>query len=300
MFDFRLKIFCTVAELQSFSKAGQVLYITQPAVSFQIKSLEEELGVRLFNRERNKVVLTDVGKILFNYAKKIFQIYEEAEKEIGKITHSIKGKLIIGATSIIGRYYLPTVIEAFKQKYPDAEVIAQISNTETLIKSLLQDTLDLCIVSEPLSMYGDSFLYYPYIKDKLVLIVPSNHRWVTRESITLEELLEEPFIIREEGSGTRTTIEHYLHEREKRIEDLNIIMTLGSTEAVKGAVESGVGVSILSKCPVKRELEIGSVRIVKIEGMKMFQNFTIVYPRKFQRLISERFLHFIQEIKPCS
>ncbi|MDI7260643.1 MAG: selenium metabolism-associated LysR family transcriptional regulator [Thermodesulfobacteriota bacterium] len=299
MADFRLKVFITVAELQSFTKAGEVLYITQPAVSFQIKSLEEEFGVRLFNREQNKVVLTDIGKVLYNYAKEIFKIYEEAKEEISKLTNSLKGKLIIGVTSIIGKYYLPVVIEAFKQRYPDVEILAQISNTEKIIKSLLQNTLDLCIVSEPLSLYGDSFLYLPYIKDNLVLIVPSNHRWVSRRSIPFEELLEEPFIIREEGSGTRDIIEQYLREKGKGLEDLNIIMALGSTEAIKGAVDSGVGVSILSKCAIKIELKIGSIKIVKIEGMEMFQNFIIVYPKKFQKLNSERFFNFIQEFKPC-
>lgn len=299
MADFRLKVFCTVAELHSFTKAGEVLYITQPAVSFQIKSLEEEFGVRLFNRDQNKVVLTEVGKVLFNYSKEILKIYEEAKEEIGKITDSFKSKLIIGVTSIIGKYYLPVVIEAFKQKYPDVEVLTQISNTERIIKSLLQNTLDLCIVSESLYSYGEPFIYLPYVKDKLVLIVPSKHRWVGKRSITLEELIEEPFILREEGSGTRDIIEQYLREKGKEVEDLNIIMTLGSTEAVKGAVESGVGVSIISNCAIKLELKVGSIKIVEIESMKMFQDFIIVYTKKFPKLISERFFNFIQEFKPC-
>lgn len=298
MSDFRLRVFCTVAEFQSFTRAGQVLYITQPAVSFQIKSLEEEFGTKLFIREQNRVILTDVGKVLFKYAREILKKYEEVEKEIGAITKSLKGKLTVGMTTIIGKYYLPLVIKDFKNKYPDVEVVTKISNTQNIVNSLIENALDLCIVSKPL--IEDHFLCIPYIRAELVLIVPPDHRWVNKGLITFEELLDEPFIVREEGSGTRDIIVEYFQQKGKRIEDLNIIMTLGNTEAIKGAVESGAGVSIIQKCAIKTEVKVGSIRIVKIEDMQMFQSFTIVYPKKFRRLITERFLKFIQESKVSS
>jgi DNA-binding transcriptional LysR family regulator len=293
--DFRLKVFCTVAELQSFTRAGQVLYITQPAVSFQIKSLEEEFGARLFIREQKRVILTDVGKVLFKYAREILNKYKKIEKEIEAITKSVKGKLTIGMTTIIGKYYLPPIIKDFKSKYPDVEVLTRISNTQNIVTFLIENTLDLCIVSKPL--IEDRFLYIPYIRAELVLIVPPDHRWVNKGSITFEELLDEPFIVREDGSGTRDIIAEYLQQKGKRIEDLNIIMTLGNTEAIKGAVESGAGVSIIQKCAIKTEVNVGSIRIVNIEDTQMFQSFAILYPKKFQRLTAERFLRFIQESK---
>ncbi len=294
--DFRLKIFSTAAELQSFSKAGEVLYLSQPAVSFQIRSLEEEVGAKLFHRDRNRVILTEAGEALLTHAREIFKIYDKAEQEIKDITNanSIKGHLVIGATSVIGRCYLPTAIEGFKRNYPDIKVVVQISNTSALLKAMFQGTLDLCIVSEPFSLYGDSFLYHPYIRAKLVLAVPSNHRWANGGgAVSLDELLEEPFIIREEGSGTRATIERYLQEKGKKIEDLNVIMTLGSTEAVRSAVESGVGVAILSKCSIQAEVQRDTIRTVKIRNIEMFQNFTLVFSKKFRRISSEMFLHFI-------
>lgn len=297
MADFRLKVFCTVAELKSFTRAAELLFLTQPAVSSQIKYIEEEFGARLFNREQNRVVLTEVGEVLYKHAKEILRIYDEAKLEVAKLARSAKGKLIIGATSTMGKYYLPLVIEAFKQKHPDIEVLTQVSNTETLLKSLLQGTLDLGIVSEPSALYGDSFLYHPYVKDKLVLIVPADHQWVGRGSIRLEELMKEPFLIREQGSGTRDTFEQYLQERGKKLQDLNILMTVGSTEVVKGAVASGVGVAIISKCAIKLEMKAGVLKIVNIQGMEMLQSFTVVYPKKLQKLTSERFFSFLQEYK---
>lgn len=297
MADFRLKVFCTVAELRSFTRAGEVLLLSQPAVSSQIKFLEEEFGARLFDREQNRVVLTEVGEVLYRRAKEILGIYDETKAEVDKLVRSAKGKLVIGATSTIGKYYLPLVIEAFRQRYPDIEVLTHVSNTETVLKSLFQGTLDLAIVSEPSSLYGDSFLYHPYVKDKLVLIVPVDHRWVKSGSIPLEELIEEPLLIREQGSGTRDTFVQYLQERGKGLENLNIMMTLGSTEAIKGAVASGVGVAIISKCAIELELKAGLLRIINVQGMKMFQRFTVVYPKKLQKMTSERFFAFLREDK---
>jgi DNA-binding transcriptional LysR family regulator len=292
---FRLRVFTTVAELKSFTRAAEVLFLTQPAVSSQIKSLEEEFGARLFNREQNRVVLTEAGEILYRHATEIMRIYGVAKAEVGKMARSAKGKLVIGATSTIGKYYLPLVIEAFRQKHPDIEVVTQISNTETVLKSLFQGTLDLAIVSEPSALYGDSFLYHPYVKEKLVVIVPADHRWVGRTSVPLEELIEEPLLIREQGSGTRDIFSQHLEERGKRLEDLNIMMTLGSTEAIKGAVASGVGVAIISKCAVKLEVKAGLLKTMTIQGMEMTQSFTVVYPKKLQKLTSEAFFSFLQE-----
>ncbi len=300
MADFRLKVFCTVAELKSFTRAAEVLFLTQPAVSSQVKSLEEEFGVKLFVREQNRVVLTEVGEVLYEYAKKILSVYEEAKLEVGRFVRSLTGKLIIGSTSTIGKYYLPLVIEAFKQQHPGIEVLMQVSNSETVLKSLLQRALDLGIVSEPCALYGDIFQYHPYIKDRLVLIVPAGHRWFGTKAICLEELMEEPFLIRERGSGTRDTFEQYLRERRKSLEDMNILMTLGSTEAIKGAVVSGVGTAIISKCALKQEVESGLLGIVRIEEMEMFQSFVVVYPKRKQNLTSEGFFNFLQEFRSWS
>lgn len=294
MSDFRLKVFHTVATLRSFSKAAKVLYITQPAVSIQIKSLEEEFGSRLFIRDKKDVIPTHAGEILLNYAHKILGLYQEAEREIGLLTDTLKDKLALGMTAIIGTYHLPAILDSFKRKYPDVEVVTLISNTENIIKALKEGICDLCIVSEP--VHEHQLVREVFLRDELVLIVPPSHKWANRDFVKLEEIIHEPMLIREEGSGTRETIKYYLAEEGLKISDLTVSTTLGATSAIKAAVENGLGIAFIGRSAIKLELRMGSLKALAIDNMNMYQSFTLMYPKVFNKPAVERFLQCIREL----
>lgn len=294
MEDFRLKVFFTVAGLKSFSQAAQKLHVTQPAVSNQIRSLEEELETKLFIRGKNEVILTKSGQVLYKYAAEILELYEQMGKKIAEITKVLERELTIGATSIPGKYFIPQIIQQFKKKYPDVEIKTLISNTQNIVQSLKEDILDLCIVSEPVK--AGRLFRQKFLKDELVLIVNPNHRWATKNFIGIEELINEPLVLREEGSGTRETIRHYLEQRDKRLKDFNIIMTLGTTGAIKAAVERGVGVGFALKRAIQLELEIGSLKIVPIENLQMYQMFSVLHKKNSHKHIADELIQFIQEL----
>ena len=154
--------------------------------------------------------------------------------------------------------------------------------------------MDLCIVSEP--VHAGRLFRQKFLKDELVLIVNPNHRWVKKDFIGIEELIQEPLVLREEGSGTRETIKHYLEQLDKRLKDFNVIMTLGTTGAIKGAVEKGVGVGFALKCAIQLELQIGSLNIVPIENLQMYQMFSVLHKKNSRKHIADQLIQFIQEL----
>jgi DNA-binding transcriptional LysR family regulator len=293
--DFRLRVFYEAARHESFTKAGEVLFLTQPAVSFQIKSLEAEIGARLFRREKNRMLLTGVGEIVFRYARDILALYDRAEAEIARLIQHVGGKLLVGVTNVIAKYVLPRPIGAFKKLNPQVSIVLQTGNTDSIVEDLLRGELDLAIVSDPLDV--KDCVVEPWIREDLLLIVPSDHRWSGRRAIALEDLAREPFIMREEGSGTRRMLELYLEKKGLAFGDLNVVLTLGSTEAVKAGVEAGAGVSVISSLSLRSELETGSIRTVAIEGLEMSRTFNLVYPKlTYRKLVVETFLDFCRAV----
>jgi DNA-binding transcriptional LysR family regulator len=293
--DLRLKVFCKVAELGSFSKAGEALHLTQPGVTFHIKMLEEEIGAPLFVRRHNRITLTPAGEILLAHGRKILQLYEQIQREVHGITGAVRGNLSVGMVAIIGHYFMPKLIGLFKQKYPLVEITTHIGNSGELLDSLKNGDFDLAIVGGPIHEKGlEKELY---LQDELTLIVPTGHRWTEASQVNLSDLRREPFILREEGSSTRDTLAMHLKTRRIKLSDLNVIMTLGSTEAVKAAVESGVGVSIVSNLAIGNELRFGLFKRVGIRGMKLPREFYIVLPpgRSLPPPVAGEFLAFLRE-----
>jgi len=290
--DFRIKIFYKAAQLKSFTKAAQVLNLTQPAVTFQVKALEDEFNTLLFNRDLNRITLTHSGKILFHHAEKILNEYQKAFDTIGKVTGTIVGGIRIGAGLILGEYILPRLIGHFKQKYPDIEVSMLVGGSAKLIEDLRQGALDLIIVSEPIST--PSFIVRPFIEDELIVIVNPQHKWAKGGMIEAEELLKEPIVFRESGSGTREVVTSFLKSNNISVKDLMVAMTMGSFEAVKSAVESGFGYGFVSKISVRRDIELGLLNQIKIRGQTLKIKFLIVKTQKiYNKLIISRFLDFI-------
>ncbi len=288
----RLKIFHTAAQLKSFTKAAQVLNLTQPAITFQIKNLEDHFQTRLFYRDANKISLTPSGRVLYKHVEKILGEFEEAKKEIAKVSGKLRGEIRIGIASLLGKYLLPKLIGHFKKDHSLIEIMMLVGNSAKLVQELKEHALDLVIVSEPIS--AQHFIVRPFLDDELVIIINPHHIWANRDFIEVDDLLTESFVDREKGSGTREVFKNFLSTRNIGIKNLNVIMTLGGSEAVKSAVESGVAYGIVSKMAVRREIETGLLKQLKIKDVVLKRKFLIVYPPKqYNRHLIKTFLDFI-------
>lgn len=292
--DHKLKVFCTVAETRSFSKASEIIHLTQPAVSLQIQALEEVYETKLFDRTSSTVVLTPAGEILYKYAKEILTLFAAAEKDIGEITGLVKGSISVGASTTIGNYVLPSVISDFKRKNPKIKIHLQVGNTKRIVDFLNAGNIDLGIVEGDVSKY--KIKTEKLIADELCLIVPTNHPWTKKKEVSILDILKEPFIFREDGSGTRQVIEKYLNKRGISPHKMKITTILGSTEAIKEAVENGTGLSIVSKWAVRRERRYGSLDIVRFKEGKVLRDFSLIFSRTtIMSYAAEEFLTYMKK-----
>jgi DNA-binding transcriptional LysR family regulator len=290
MADRRLQVFHTVARLLSFTKAAETLHMTQPAVTFQVRQLEEYFNTRLFDRTHNRISLTDAGKRVYEYADRIFELYAEMENGVREITGEISGALMIGASTTIAEYMLPTLLGDFNNRYPEVSIHLKVSNSEGIVSMVENNTIDLGVVESPV---GNKNLVVETCKqDQLVAIVPPGHPLARGSSLQFSELLDYPFICREEGSGTREVINDYLDGLPGCAAGLKLSMELGSPEAVKGAVEAGMGVSVVSKATVQKELRLGTLVTLTLDP-PLFRPFSFVHQKqKFKLRVMEELLEF--------
>lgn len=254
MADRRLQVFYTVAKLLSFTKAAETLHMTQPAVTFQVRQLEEHFNTRLFDRTHNRVTLTEAGRRSYEYAEQIFELYAEMENFVKELTGDVSGALTLGASTTIAEYMLPSLLSGFTKKYPDIQLRLKVSNTEGIVSMIENSMIDLGIVEGPVT--NKNLLVEVCRIDHLVVIVPPGHVLANHISISMEELMHYPFICREEGSGTRDVIMGYMTRMGLDRNNLNICLELGSPESIKGAVEAGMGVSIVSSATIEKELKL--------------------------------------------
>jgi len=291
--DHKLKVFCTVAETKSFSKTSEIIHLTQPAVSLQIRALEEIYNTKLFDRSNSFINLTPAGEILYKYAKDILSLYAEAEKEIGKITGLINGSITVGASTTIGNYILPSVIADFRKNHPKIKINIFIGNTKRIVDLLNSGMLDLGIVEGDASKH--KIKVEPLIADELTFIIPPLHHWAKKRTISILKITEEPFILREEGSGTRQMIEKYLSSHGINISDMLVSLVLGSTESIKEAVGNGMGISIVSKWAVRKEVKCGRLKVIRPIEEKMLRNFSLILPKNaVQSYAVDEFLSYLK------
>ena len=290
MADRRLQVFHTVARLLSFTKAAETLHMTQPAVTFQVRQLEEHFNTRLFDRTHNRISLTDAGKTVYQYADKIFELYGQMENAVREMTGEISGALTIGASTTIAEYMLPSLLGDFKEKYPDVTIHLKVSNSDGIVSMVENNAIDLGVVEAPVT--NKNLLVEQCRTDQLVAITPPNHPLAKRKKIRLEDLLEYPFICREEGSGTREVISDYVGSVDKSGHGLNISMELGSPEAVKGAVEAGMGISIVSRATIQKELRLSTLVEIPLDPA-LERPFSFVHQKqKFRLRVMEKLLDF--------
>lgn len=290
----QLEIFCTVARKKSFSLAGEALGLAQPSISFQIASLEKEFGTRLFDRGGRSTLLTRSGEVLYQYARQILELAAEAEQAIGKLEGLLWGEVVLGASTIPGEYILPRILPRFKESHPGIAINMLVGDTRGVIKKVIENEAEIGVVGA--SERNDKLTFTPFVTDRMVLIAPAENRWFASGKATLEELRKAPFIMREDGSGTRVMILERLREVDLNLDELNVAMTLGSTTAVKKAVEAGAGVGILSERAVENEVKLGLVRKVDIEGVELDRQFYLLHRK--QKVLSpagEALLQFLTE-----
>jgi len=293
MADRRLQVFHTVARLLSFTKAAESLHMTQPAVTFQVRQLEEYFNTRLFDRTHNRISLTEAGSRVYEYADKIFVLYAEMENSVREMTGEISGALTIGASTTIAEYMLPALLGDFKAKYPDVGIHLKVSNTDGIVNMVENNTIDLGVVEAPV---GNRNLVVEKCRaDHLVAIVPLDHPEADRDSMGYADLIRYPFICREEGSGTREVIAEYLDEFNEGSDGLQITMELGSPEAVKGAVEAGMGISVISRATIQKELKLGTLVAIDLDP-PLQRPFSFVHQKqKFRARVMDELLEFAQE-----
>jgi len=290
MADRRLQVFHTVARLLSFTKAADALHMTQPAVTFQVRQLEEYFNTRLFDRVHNRITLTPAGEKVYTYADKIFELYREMENSIRELTGEISGMLAIGASTTVAEYMLPSLLGDFKLKHPNVTVRLKVSNTEGIVSMVENNVIDLGIVE---AIVPNRNLAVEFCgRDELVVIMPPDHVLAQHQTLTTTDLCDYPYICREEGSGTLNVIIEYLGKLGMHLSDLNVVMELGSPESIKGTVEAGIGISIVSRTTIQKELRLGSLVAIPLSP-KISRPFSFVHQRlKFRMRAVDELLEF--------
>lgn len=289
----RLHIFCKVVELRSFSKAASSVYLSQPTVSSHIKDLEDHFECKLIDRLGREVAPTKAGLLLYGYAAKMIALKENAERALAEFQGKVRGHLTIGGSTIPGGYILPPLLGEFKQAYPEVTVTLIESDTAGIIQDTIEGRVELGIVGA--KAREAQLVQEKVMDDEMFLIVPKGHKWAATGEVRLEELIKEPFIMREPGSGTRKSIEQVLDQSGHWFGHLNVVAEMGSTEAVRQAIKAGVGVSILSECAVGDELAARSLKKVGIKGMSFQRAFyLIVHKHRTQSPLCHAFVKFLK------
>jgi DNA-binding transcriptional LysR family regulator len=290
----QLHIFYTVAEKGSFSTAAQVLHMTQPAVTMQVQALEEHFGTKVFHRTTKKIELTDAGRALLPFARHSVELILETEKEMSRFTHRLKGKMELGASLTVGEYILPRILGPFNKEFPDITVSMKVMNTTQIVEEVLAHNLTFGLVEAPVE--HPDIRTEPVLNDELLLVLPAGHKLLEREAIRPADLEPYPFILREPGSGTRLVMEEAWKQTATGAPRLNIAMELGSTGAIKSAVEANLGLSILSVSSVRHETALGILQTRRVEGIRFTRSFYSVYLKStLLPLPAVTFLTFLRE-----
>jgi DNA-binding transcriptional LysR family regulator len=267
----QLHIYCKVIELKSFSKAGEAVHLSQPTVSSHIKDLEDHFGCRLVDRLAKAAVPTAAGRLLYRYAVRLLSLKDETESAMAEFHGRVKGTLRIGGSTIPGIHILPQIVGQFNRQHPDVVISLAIKSTEKIVQEVADGSLELGLVG---ALTAQRQIRQDWVlADQLRLVVSPSHRWSRRQRVHLRELPQEPFILRESGSGTLQSLEENLNAEGLRVASFKVVAKMGSTQAVCQAIKHGIGVSIVSKLAVSDDLRTGTLRALKIDGLNLERHF---------------------------
>ena len=290
MFDFRLKVFDTVAKRLNFTKAANELNITQPAVTKHIKEIELNLNIKLFERNGTKIKLTKAGEILLKYTEEIFAVYQKMEFEIGQLQEKQKGTLRLGASTTIAQYVLPPILAEFRKRFPEIQLSLVIQNSEKIEDLLANHKIDVGLIEAQIK--NRTFHYFPFMKDEIVLVSRQNHPISTKNNIKLDDLKHIPLVFREPGSGTLETIDLALKSKNIKLNELNIEIQLGSTESIKSYLLHSDALAFLSIQSILQELKNQTLTIIDIKNLVIERNFNFIIPEGEQSKLANLFIDF--------
>jgi len=290
----RLHIFCKVIELKGFSRAAKAVHLSQPTISSHIQDLENHFGCQLIDRLGKEAMPTKAGELLYDYARRMIALRDETETALAEFHGKIKGRLVIGGSTIPSGYILPRLVGAFTNKHPEVTVSLIVGDTEKIIEETISGLLELSIVGAESS--DKRIVQENLIDDEMQLIVPADHKWAPKKRITLEMLLKEPFILREHGSGTLRSINLSLNEKGYSSQELNVIAEMGSTAAVIQGIKGNVGISILSTIAVAEELRAGTLMALFIQGFNLKRSFYLTLHRhRSASPLGNAFVNFLKK-----
>jgi DNA-binding transcriptional LysR family regulator len=294
MVNFRLKVFRAVARHLNFRRAAEELCLTQPAVTLQIKTLEQQLGVQVFDRSGTRISLTPAGTSLLKYARKIERLETEALAALAQLAGDQRGELRLGASLTIAQYILPHILAEFQRHYPQILPHLVTCNTERVLEALHEHEIEIGFIEGP-AMRRDVRIE-SFLDDEIVLIVPPAHEWSERSWVEAQELAGERLLMRERGSGTRRVIEIALQKNGIKPKQLNPAMEFDSTEGITTAVEAGLGIGFASLWAIGKELQLGTIRVTPIRGVRITRPLSVVFPiGQEPNGIALTFLNFVRQ-----
>lgn len=266
-----LKIFVTVVEQRHFSRAASLLNLSQPNVSLHIRNLENELDTTLFIRSPKKVTVTEAGEILYIRAKKMLELYEEAKQELNAQKHTVQGTLKVGASFTIGEYILPRMLGAFAQEYPLVKVEVMVGNTEEIIEKARLNELDIGLIEGEVTQ--KEVKAEPFMQDEMIIIAPLTHPLAQLRTVKPDMLQDQVWIWRESGSGTRAYSDQLMANLQLNVAHFFIF---SSSQGIKEAVSAGLGIAMISKLTVRKELEAGDIKRINIQNRTFTRNLSII------------------------
>lgn len=293
MSDRRLKVFHTVGGVSSFTRAAEILHMTQPAVTHQIRQLEEEFNARLFDRSNNRIKLTPAGEHVLEYADRILNLYDEMQESVKTMTGDRTGLVTLGASTTIGEYMLPGLLGGFRKYLPEVQIRLRVANTDAVVGMVADNTIELGVVE--CEVENQLLRVEECRQDDLFVIVPPGHALEGQSHVEPWQLIGTPFINREDGSGTRTVIEQYFNRCGISAKDLYCPFELGSTEAIKGAVRAGVGLSIVSGCTIEKEQALGQLVVLPLNPPLQRSFYLVRQKQKFRTQLMEELFQFARQ-----
>lgn len=293
--DLRLvEIFCAVYEERSFSRAADRLRLSQPTISGHVKALEDYFGAALFDRLGRSIEPTRAGVLLYQYGRRIAAASREAQQEMDRLLHRHEGQLRLGASTLPGEYLLPPLFGQFRETRPGIRVTLTVSDTREIVDRVTRGELELGVVGA--MVVASDLEFSPFASDEIILVTPATPAWEdVSDSISLVDLKERPLVMREHGSGTRMALEDNLRQHGLSVASFDVVVELGSTAALKHAVQAGVGGAFLSSLAVRAEVEAGWMRRVRVPEIEPLPRsfFRVLHRRRTRSPLAEAFLEFL-------
>jgi len=295
----QLRILKAVAREKNFTKAASVLYLSQPSLSKQLKTLEKNLDTLLINRERNKISLTESGKVLLQYSERILALCEESCRTLIDLKNGDRGNLTVGASQTTGTYLMPRILALFAQNYPQIDLKVQVNSTRLIAKKIINRDIDIAVVGGEISDdLKKNLKIKPFVYDELTLIIPKSHPFAKKRVIKKEDLYCLDFITLNSNSTIKKFIDNILIQNQIEIQQLKTILQLNSIEAIKTAVSLGLGAAFVSSSAIEKEIKLKTIGIIQIENIRIKRNLSIISnPKCYKSKTFELFLTELNRLK---